>query len=171
MPVHDPQDDLIALAQIKAAQEALAKEKLVVEERIVAALRAHGTKTVSTDVDGERIQGTLVEPERTTIHEDKLKSALDTKQWNKVTSQVLDKEKLEAAVAMGIVDPNVVAAASEVKATKPFVKLSGKVSDKTLLNDIGFSDGQVNIKDSLGHTKPAARKRVAKPRPKPKAGK
>lgn len=164
MPVYDPQADLIALAQIKAAQEALAREKVEVETRLIAALDSKGVKSVSTDVDGDKVQGTLVRPERTTIHEDKLKQALDSKTWGKVTTQVLDKEKLEAAVAMGIVDPNVVAAASEVKATKPFVKLSGKVSDKTLLRDIGFSDGQVNIKDSAGHTKPAARKRVAKPR-------
>lgn len=47
------------------------------------------------------------------IDEDKLKKALGAPLFNKLTTAKLDEDKIEAAIALGDVDPNVVAACTE----------------------------------------------------------
>jgi hypothetical protein len=163
MTVYDVHEDLVRLASIKSAVEQLGREKSEVEARLLVALEAHGTSSVSTTVDGETIKGTRVAPQRVTIDPDKVKAALTAAQWKKVTKQVLDSDLLEAAVKMKEVDANVVAQASEVKDTKPYIKVSGKVPDRNL-GSVAIHDGKVEIKNAKGYTKPAAKKRVVKPR-------
>lgn len=161
---YNPQEDLIRLAKIKAAQDELAREKGEVETRLLADLVSRGVKTISAQVDGADLSGTVVQPERTTIDADGLEHDLTKRQWERVSSRVLDKELLEAAVAQGIVDISVVHKHSETKPTKGYVKVSGKVPTVPLLDGVTFSQGHVSITASNGTTKPAARKRVAKPR-------
>lgn len=164
--VYDPQEDLIALAKIKAAQDALAKEKSEVETRLLKELVSKGIKTLDVILtDSVEVKGTVVQPERTTIDADGLERDLTKKQWEAVSKRVMDKELLEAAVVQNIVDINVVQAHSETKPTKAFVKVT--ISGKPSPNGIVFNDNKVNITSSNGAVKPAARKRVAKP----KAGK
>lgn len=119
------QDDLIALAKVKERIDALGSEKAEIEARLVDAMTQKGQKTISAQ-DGN-VKGTLVAGSRITIDEDALKKALTAAQWKKVTKQVLDKERLEAHIVTGDVDPNVVAAASVEKDIKPYIKVSGKV--------------------------------------------
>lgn len=125
----DPRDLLIELAAVKAQQDMLATRKGEIEQNLVNALKSRGQSTVSTTLgSGATVKGTLVEGTRVTIDADRLKGALGAPLWKKVTKQVLDNEKLEAAVALGEVDPNVVAACSTEKDVKPYVRLSGKFS-------------------------------------------
>lgn len=123
------QTDLMALATIKSEIDALNQKKAEIEERMIAAMSKQGTKTVTAQ--GGAVKGTLVAGTRITIDEDALKKALSAAQWKKVTKQVLDKERLEAHIVTGDVDPNVVAAASTEKDTKPYIRVSGKLEPTT----------------------------------------
>lgn len=155
---YDPKSDLVALAQLKATEEALKKEKAVIEARLIAGMTSAGKDKVQADVDGETISGTVVRPERTTIDADGLSHDLTPKQWEKVSTRVLDKEKLEAAVVQKIVDITVVQRHSETTPTKPYVRVSGKVPDKALVSGVSLVNGTIHAN---------GRRRVAKP----KAGK
>jgi len=119
------QSDLLQLAQMKYEIAQLNEKKAVIEDRIIASLNRKGQKTVSTKINGAEVKGTIVAPQRVVIDEQKVRNALDAKMWRKVTRLVLDKDKLEAAVAIGDVDANVVAQCSEIKDTKPYVKVTG----------------------------------------------
>lgn len=148
------QQDLLELATIKARIEALAEAKAEVEERLIAAMSSKGQKTVTVSAQDGDIKGTLVAGTRIIIDEEKLRGALTAAQWKKVSKSVLDKEKLEAHMVTGDVDPNIVASASTEKDVKPYIRVSGSLA--------------INVTDSKGHTKPAAKKRVVRPA-KPKA--
>lgn len=121
-------DDLIAdlqpsiLIWLKMRQE---RDKL---EADINELAESIMKTMSdlksvTVIDGaDKITVTKVEGTRIVIDEPKLKKSLGAAVWNRITKAVLDKEKLENEVAVGHIDPNVVAAASEEKPVKPYLK-------------------------------------------------
>lgn len=156
---YDPQADLIALATIKAAQDALNTEKAAVETRLMTYLNSKGLPKVNADLGGESIQGTVVAPIRVTIDAEQIKAALDTRQWNKVSTRVLDKEKLEAAVVQGTVPAEVVAKCSEETPTKPYVKVSTKAKG-TLFPPVSIDAGVAHVVQA---PRPAARKRVVKP--------
>ena len=76
------------------------------------------------DPDGRQIKVTKVQGIRTIIDEGSLKSKLGAKMWNKVSTQVLDKKKLEAHIATGDIDPLLVADCSTEQTNKPYVKLT-----------------------------------------------
>ena len=122
---------LLKLAAIKAKTQALNEEHETIAKALVERMVANGQKTISTGIDGEEIKGTLVQAQRVKYDEDRLKGALTAKQWGKVTTAVLDKTKLEAAIVIGEVDPNTVAACSTVTDTKPYVKISGQYVNST----------------------------------------
>lgn len=147
---YDPKEDLYRLAALKRALENLENEKAQVEARLVESLQRSGHKSLSADIDGVKIKGTLCAPTRVVIDEARLKASLDAAQWKKVTSLKLDKEKLEAAVVQNIVDRNVVAAVSDELDSKPYIRVSGKIPDDA-----------VSVANSHGQPKPAASKRVA----------
>lgn len=112
------------------------RELLQVAEDAAAAiliqeLKAHGQKTVRSESDGEAITGTLVEGVRIVIDEKRLKNQLGTGMWTKVRKEVLDKDKLEARIKLGDIDPVVVAACSEEHHNKPYVKVTTKATRVT----------------------------------------
>lgn len=119
------QTDLLVLANLREQISALTEQKALVEETIMATMTKAGQKTATLTVAGATMKATVVAGQRVVIDEGKIKSALDPKTWKKVTRVVLDKDKLEAAVALGEVDTNTVAACSEVKDVKPYVKVTG----------------------------------------------
>lgn len=115
------QDDLVELARLKDQQKSLGEQVYEAEARLIDAMERKGQKTVSAgDLRGTLVKGTTI-----TIDEAALKKSLGARLWGKVTKQVLDKEKLEAHIVTGEVDPNVVASVSAEKDRKPFVKVSG----------------------------------------------
>lgn len=117
---------LVTLAALKADEKRLAEKKAEVEKALCDALTKAGQKTVSIPLDnGKVLKGTLVEGQRVVYDSDRLQKTLGPKVWPKVSKSVLDATKLEAAITMGIVDPNVVAQCADVKDSKPYVKVSG----------------------------------------------
>lgn len=117
---------LVEQARIKAQIEALQHQAEAVGESLIEALVAEGKKSISVTLDsGDAVKGTLVEPQRVTYDEGRLETAVGPKVWSKVTKRVLDKAKLEAAITMGDVDANVVAACAQVADSKPYVRISG----------------------------------------------
>lgn len=125
MPVVNVQSNLMQMAAIKSGQELLAAEYKRLEGEVADALRARGASTATVKEDGKQVKGTLVEGMRTIIHEEPLLKSLNAAQRKEVTKQVLDTEKLEAAVALGHIPMTTVAKASETKPVKPYVKISG----------------------------------------------
>jgi hypothetical protein len=121
------QEDLLDLARLKEQIAALERVKAEVTGRVVEALEQSGRSTVTA----QGVKGTLVKASTVVIDPDKLKGDLTAAMWKRVTKQVLDKEMLEAHVATGDIDPNVVAAASEEKFSKPYIKVSGKLEIPT----------------------------------------
>lgn len=115
------QDDLISLARLNEQITRLKAEKDAIQAMVVEAMKEAGQKTMSAS----GVHGTLVESTVVEIDADRLKGELSAPMWKRVTKTVLDKEKLEAHVATGDIDPNVVASCSEEKPRAPYIRLSG----------------------------------------------
>lgn len=153
--------DIVRLAEIKQTIELLGSEKDTVEARIIDAI---GTKPATVPVPwGGKVKATVIAAERVIINEDVLQKTLGAKLWGKVTKAVLDKAKLEAHITTGDIDANVVAACSETKVNKPYVKISGDTKSPQVNAAVEeFTSAKVAVVDSTGKAKPAAKKRVKK---------
>lgn len=149
------QEDLMELAQLKERQKDLAEQVFEAEKRLIDALESKGQKSVSAN-NGD-LTGTLVKGSTITINEESLKKALGAGLWKKVTKQVLDKERLEAHIVTGDIDPNVVAQHSTEKDRKPFIKVTGQFRPK---KGAAKKTVAVSTKNSAGQTKPAAKRAV-----------
>jgi uncharacterized protein YciI len=77
-----------------------------------------------TTVEYDGTKGALVRGVRLDIDQDKLRKSVGAKLWEKITTRVLDKKLLESAVALGDVDPVVVAQATEERAIAPYVRIT-----------------------------------------------
>lgn len=117
---------LAALRQAKVDAEAAKERVLELEASLIAELHGQGLTSIHTQIGGETITGTLVEATRILIDEPRLQKSVGALTWAKITKRVLDKPRLEAAMAKGDVDPAVVAAASEEVPNKPYVKVTAK---------------------------------------------
>jgi hypothetical protein len=154
------QVELLELAAAKAAAKEAAQRVVASEARLIEAMHKAGQKTVSAVLaDGEAVKGTLVEPQSVVIDEERLKKAVGASMWKKVTKTVLDKTKLEAAVAIGEIDQNTVAAVSTLKDIKASVRVSGTFNPAEVAKTLA----EVTIRDASGRVKPAA-KRLVKPK-------
>ena len=96
---------------IEAKRKAQGKETLEL-------LQGTGTTKVKVDFD-ENFDATVAvkKRENTTIDQDKLKKALGARVFNKLTTPMLDDAKIEAAVRLGDIDPNVVSSCMETTET------------------------------------------------------
>ena len=117
------ESDFLKLAKAKESAAELAKTIAELELAVIAEMTKVGVTNVS--VSDDAIKGTLVRVTRVVINDEQLETALGATVWNKVIKKVLDKEKLEAMIVVGKIDASVVAAASEEKINKPFVKIIG----------------------------------------------
>ena len=117
------ESDFLKLAKAKESAAELAKTIAELELAVIAEMTKVGVTNVS--VSDDAIKGTLVRVTRVVINDEQLETALGATVWNKVIKKVLDKEKLEAMIVVGKIDASVVAAASEEKINKPFVKITG----------------------------------------------
>ena len=117
------ESDFLKLARAKESAAELAKTIAELELAVIAEMTKVGVTNVS--VSDDAIKGTLVRVTRVVINDEQLETALGATVWNKVIKKVLDKEKLEAMIVVGKIDASVVAAASEEKINKPFVKITG----------------------------------------------
>lgn len=96
----------------------------------VDALEGLGIESIAFDdpsADNVKIGASVVRQSTLQFDETKLRKKLGVKLWNRISTRHLDRSKLEQAVADGIIDAKVVAACSEEKAKKPFIRITEKV--------------------------------------------
>lgn len=98
-------------------------EHKAAKEAGVSIFKETGTDKAEVVVGDRLVKGTLVQASQVTINEGSLLDALTPKQRAVVTSPALDKEKLEAAVKLGVVDADLVAAHSEIVDKAPYILL------------------------------------------------
>lgn len=116
------------VAELYAAKQQLdeaQRQHADVERRLLM----HVDESVKTIV-ADTITATVIRGSRLIIDEDRLKKQLGATIWNKITQKVLDKQRLEAAIALGDIDPNTVAMVSEERQNKPYFKF--KVQEKSV---------------------------------------
>ena len=82
------------------------------------------------DDEGMKVKATKVQGSSLVFDEPQLKKALGAKAWKTVTRLVLDRTRLEDAVAEGRVDPVTIAECSSEKDSKPYIKLTAKASKR-----------------------------------------
>lgn len=104
--------------QSDAVASALAAEKDI----IIAHMERNGRKNLTVDFEGKSYSVTKIQATSVRIDEAKLQKGLGAKLWEKVTTRVLDKKKLEAYMASGEVDATVVAKCSEDHENAPYLK-------------------------------------------------
>ena len=123
------ESEFLKLAHAKESAAELATTIAELELAVIAEMTKVGVTNVSVSdaIKGTvvAIKGTLVRVTRVVINDEQLETALGATMWNKVIKKVLDKDKLEAMIVVGKIDAAVVAAASEEKINKPFVKITG----------------------------------------------
>lgn len=117
------QDLAKAIDAIADAKERIAAEEAVVSdftEKAKSLMAEIGCTKATTDAGNT---GTLVSATRLVFDEAKLKKSLGASMWNSLTKQVLDRSLLEANIAAGKVDANVVATATDEVQNKPYIKI------------------------------------------------
>lgn len=110
------------IATIKEEIAALEERRRKRQNELVQELRARD----ETAAESVSFKATLVEPERTVIDEVALADDLSPEQWESISRRVMDKAKLEAAVANGEVDMDIVVAHTEFVPTTPYIKITKK---------------------------------------------
>lgn len=118
-------EDIIALDELRRQKEDLEGTIDALQQRIVAALDSIEVKSHEVEVNGGRtIKATRSQNNRTVIDEIALKKAMGESLWNKVSSRVLDKKKLEAFIASGEVSATAVAKCSTENEGKPYIRIT-----------------------------------------------
>ncbi len=118
------------VVQLRHHKEAAAAAEAAVEEtqsKLIDIMQKHNMTKIVGAIDGaDTVTATLVEVSRVVIDPQKLKKGLGASLWNKVTKRVPDKGLIEAGIAAGEVDPNIVAAASEEVPNRPHIRISAR---------------------------------------------
>lgn len=123
-----PEDRLLKIAQLRrrrdriieamtAEQEALLKQ---MEQAKIDRVNAHD------DVEDYDVTGVIVRASTTIMDEPALRKRVGSRVWAKLTSQTLDKSKLDSALKQGMVQDVDLAAVSTEVPKKPYVKVTNK---------------------------------------------
>ena len=85
----------------------------------------HRTSASIRQADGDgHIRATAITASREVIDTERLKKAVGAELWRKITTLALDHQKLQDAMARGLVDPNVVAQCSSSVTNRPYIKIT-----------------------------------------------
>lgn len=114
----------------EAEEQRVGRNKDGIEVQLASLMQEWGITTASVEVDGIQITGTLVAGSTMAIDEDRLKRALGATKWQSVTSRVLDKAKLEDAIARNLIDATVVAQCSVETPRRPYVTIMERVANR-----------------------------------------
>lgn len=118
-------EDVMALDELRRKKEELEGYIDALQARIVSTLDSLEMKSIEVEVSADRVvKATRAQSNRTVIDEVGLKKSLGETLWNKVSSRVLDKKKLEAYIASGEVNATVVAKCSTESEGKPYIRLT-----------------------------------------------
>jgi hypothetical protein len=100
--------------------EARRKEK---GQELLPEMQEAGRQKIKVDFDSEQDATVSVKNrERVTIDADRLKKAIGAPAFNKLTTPTLDEAKIEAAIQLGDLDPNVVASCTSESST-PYLEV------------------------------------------------
>jgi hypothetical protein len=126
---------LVRLRDIKktlkeAEEQRVGKHLDGVEVQLAALMEEWGVNTASVTLDGVKITGTLVKGSTINIDQERLKRALGAQGWQNITTRVLDKAKLEDAMAKGLVDATVVAQCSVETPKRPYITIAERVVER-----------------------------------------
>ncbi|MGB4951017.1 MAG: hypothetical protein WBO55_10335 [Rhizobiaceae bacterium] len=78
------------------------------------------------ETENARVKVKKIEPTSTVTDQQKLEVRLGARMWNRITTRVLDKNKLDAYVKSGEIDPKVVVACQSTTDGTAYVKVSTK---------------------------------------------
>ena len=132
-----PDDELLgaifAVQDADAAALAANERKQKAREALIALLKVRGTiKAVTGGMTAQiHYQVTVVEAEKLSINEDKLRKALGVRTYNKATVRKLDQRKLKELVQQGVVDAKVVAMASDIVKSAAYPRIT-EIHDRDL---------------------------------------
>jgi hypothetical protein len=115
--IDDLVETLVAWKHAKADAEEMIAET---QAKLMAVMEAQGKSKVTT----QRGKATVVRPTRLHIDEERLHSHLDEDVWDRITRRVVDKDKLESAVSLDLVDAELVADCTDERPTKPYIKVT-----------------------------------------------
>lgn len=117
--------DLVLLAELRDTIKAAEEEAGIISKRLLDDMQKAGLRRVAGQLaNGQRVKGTLVEPTHMVLDEAKLKRRLGAVLWNKITSRVLDRKKLDALISTGVIAPGTIAQVTTEVPTTPYVKIT-----------------------------------------------
>ena len=113
-------DQLVSsMARIKTQSDALKEERQETSSALLNGLKDAGKSKhrVSWTEDHDAV-ASIRERDNSKIDPERLKKAIGAKQFDKLTSPQLDMAKVEAAVQLGELDPNIVAQCTDESVTE-----------------------------------------------------
>lgn len=126
-PIAEVRDDIIAIEHKRSEVKRLNDEVKVHQDRVNQAFARAKRKSTKVEVPGDGTYNvTYVEGSSIVLDEQKLKKRIGAALWNKVTTRVLDRKKLEAFIASQEIPATTVAACSDEIPRAPFVKVVKK---------------------------------------------
>jgi len=117
-------DKVAEFDRLKQERDALDKKIKDLQNDLIGVLDKNGEKSATVEVEGRRFKITKVQSSSMVIDEASLKRVLGEKGWMKVSTRILDRRKLESAIATDEIDPVLVAECSEEKLGAPYVRLT-----------------------------------------------
>jgi hypothetical protein len=112
---------LLQKTEMEAAQDAYQSTSA----ELMSLMSAVGAKTASPRLpDGSRVRVTMVASERIAIDEHGLRKALSAPVYDKLCDLVLNRKKLEVAIADGVVDPVLVSQHSSITRIKSSLRFT-----------------------------------------------
>jgi len=118
------QDALVELRDLRSEKRNLEDSISVVQDAALDGLSELGIKSITIDLDTITVLGTRVDGTTLHIDEGKLRKRLGARLWQRVSTRTLDRNKLEALVAAGDIDPRIVAECSEENPKKPYIRIT-----------------------------------------------
>lgn len=129
-PVYAKPDELevaiSTLSNLKEQSAHINEQMKSTQAQIIDLMAERKTSSHVVRSGVRRITATIVRGSRLVLDEPALKKRLGADMWNKVTTRVLDRKKLDAFVASGEIDANEIAAASEEVDNAEYVKITVK---------------------------------------------
>jgi regulator of replication initiation timing len=127
LPAVSPSELDVMIVDLKDMRDEVKGLEIQIKEKqadVLIVMDKQGLKSHKVKI-GKKVLTAVRQQNHTLVYdEDKLRKRLGASLWNKITTRVLDKKKLEAFVASGEISTTVLAACSEEKPSNPFVKVT-----------------------------------------------
>lgn len=115
------------VALLRAEGADIADQVKVKQSEVLTLLKRAGINSHKfIDSDGHSLSTTVVQGTKIALDEEKLRKKVGAALWNKITTRVLDRKKLEAFVASGEVSQTVLAQCSDETPNTPYIKITVK---------------------------------------------